>query len=67
MKVMNDDLIVRLSITCTFGATIWLCMANSMIPGRPSMQKVCTILIDKKGGNLFEITRVTSDPSISFQ
>ena len=28
MKVLKDDLIVRLSVVCTFGMTFWLTYVN---------------------------------------
>ena len=40
MRVMNDNLIVELSIICTTGATLWLSFAKFLSPGRDFLPEV---------------------------
>ena len=49
MRVMNDNLIVELSIICTTGATLWLSFAKFLSPGREFLPEVSKVEIFLKG------------------
>jgi hypothetical protein len=40
MKILKDDLIVRLSVICTFGITFWLTYVNKFWSGGKEKQEV---------------------------
>ena len=40
MRIMNDDAIVQLAVTCTLGISVWLCFVKSYSPGRPNTMQV---------------------------
>ena len=47
MKILKDDLIVRLSVICTFGITFWLTYVNKFWSGgkeKPTVNKFNAIL-----------------------
>ena len=44
MRVMKDGLIVRLAITCTFGAGVWLSFVKSFIEPAVGNQVLKVIL-----------------------
>ena len=49
MRVMNDNLIVELSIICTTGATLWLSFAKFLSPGREFLPEVSKVEFFLKG------------------
>ena len=61
MRVMNDNLIVELSIICTTGATLWLSFAKFLSPGREFLPEVSKVEIFLKTLTGFDPISFTED------
>ena len=47
MRIMNDDLIVRLAVICTIATALWLSFVKLSSPGRPQIMKVHNMKFNK--------------------